>query len=218
MFLPADNSWLTVASERATGGRPPSAASGRRVPRRGNAGPERTGRAADGVRTIRRTGVHAARGGLPAQIHRGRALRRGHRARPPGMGVAPARAATCVFAHRVADALHGALRQPACARRRGRCRMDRCRRRLRDAAPGRPRNPGPRALIRIPPSAIVRLDQVTELRTLGNRDALLRLRDGPPLRQPHLHRRAAGGAATTAPRRSKVSSKRGQSPFFGNIS
>ena len=40
----------------------------------------------------------------------------------------------------------------------------------------------PRDFIRIHRSAIVRLDQVTELRTLGNRDALLRLRDGTPLR------------------------------------
>ena len=40
----------------------------------------------------------------------------------------------------------------------------------------------PAAFVRVHRSAIVRLDRVAELRTLGNRDALLRLRDGTPLR------------------------------------
>ena len=40
----------------------------------------------------------------------------------------------------------------------------------------------PAAFARVHRSAIVRLDRVAELRTLGNRDAVLRLRDGTPLR------------------------------------
>lgn len=40
----------------------------------------------------------------------------------------------------------------------------------------------PARFARVHRSAIVRLDQVAELRTLGNRDAMLRLRDGTPLR------------------------------------
>lgn len=40
----------------------------------------------------------------------------------------------------------------------------------------------PALFMRVHRSAIVRLDQVAELRSLGNRDALLRLRDGTPLR------------------------------------
>ncbi|HEX8606204.1 MAG TPA: LytTR family DNA-binding domain-containing protein [Pseudoduganella sp.] len=40
----------------------------------------------------------------------------------------------------------------------------------------------PAAFARVHRSAIVRLDRVAELRTLGNRDAMLRLRDGTPLR------------------------------------
>ncbi|MBB3224792.1 LytR/AlgR family response regulator transcription factor [Pseudoduganella umbonata] len=40
----------------------------------------------------------------------------------------------------------------------------------------------PAAFVRVHRSAIVRLDRVAELRTLGNRDAVLRLRDGTPLR------------------------------------
>lgn len=40
----------------------------------------------------------------------------------------------------------------------------------------------PAVFARVHRSAIVRLDRVAELRTLGNRDAVLRLRDGTPLR------------------------------------
>ncbi|QBE65179.1 LytR/AlgR family response regulator transcription factor [Pseudoduganella lutea] len=40
----------------------------------------------------------------------------------------------------------------------------------------------PAVFARVHRSAIVRVDRVAELRTLGNRDALLRLRDGTPLR------------------------------------
>lgn len=40
----------------------------------------------------------------------------------------------------------------------------------------------PSQFVRVHRSTIIRLDQLTEMRTLTNRDALLRLRDGTPLR------------------------------------
>lgn len=40
----------------------------------------------------------------------------------------------------------------------------------------------PARFLRVHRSAIVQLDRVSELRTLGNRDAILRLRDGTALR------------------------------------
>jgi two-component system LytT family response regulator len=40
----------------------------------------------------------------------------------------------------------------------------------------------PRQFVRVHRSAIVRLDRITEIKAMANRDALLRLRDGTPLR------------------------------------
>ncbi|WP_243649253.1 LytTR family DNA-binding domain-containing protein [Luteibacter rhizovicinus] len=56
------------------------------------------------------------------------------------------------------------------------------------------RIPDPKHFVRVHRSAIVRLDRVVELKALANRDALIRLRNGIPLRASRTYMDALSAA------------------------